>query len=153
MSTYEPTMTLAEARKQLRDEVEDGATCPTCTQKAKVYRRRIHHTLAVSLIKLHRLGGTKDWVHVASQIGPACELGKARYWGLVEEQKYRKEDGGRSGWWRLTSKGQDFVLGRITIPTYARIYDGRCLNLVGERVDIHDCLPSGFNYNNLMAGI
>lgn len=153
MSTYEPQMTLDQARRQLLEDVENGAPCPCCTQLAKVYRRRIHHTLARSLITLYRLGGTTDWIHVARDIGPACELGKARYWGLVEEQKHRKEDGGRSGWWRMTEKGGRFVRHEITVPTYARIYDGRCLNLVGPKVSILECLPVGFRYDDLMAGV
>lgn len=146
--------TLAQAQAWLRKRIDDGERCPCCTQLAKVYRRRIHHTIARSLIDMYRLASPQmdGWVHVPTEISPACEVGKARYWGLIEESLTPRQDGGRAGWWRLTDTGERFIRNEQSIPMYARIYDGRCLGLEGDPVFIEDALGSKFNYADLMQG-
>jgi hypothetical protein len=148
------TVSLGHAKAWLRSRVGDGALCPCCGQMAKVYRRRIHQTIARALIDLYLLGKEEEdyWVHVPSRISPACEVGKARYWDLVEEASEKRADGGRAGWWRLTDHGVMFVRGLVTIPLHARIYDGRCLGFEGEQVTIADAVGSKFDYAALMAG-
>lgn len=145
---------LIVAQDWTRERVDEGVRCPCCGQFAKVYRRKIHRTIARSLVAMYaefrRTGN--PWVHVATTIGPACEVGKARYWGLVVEETTLRPDGGRSGWWQLTDEGIAFVHGMHTVPKYARIYDGRCLGLSGQLVSIRDCLPVGFDLGALMAG-
>jgi len=90
---------------------------------------------------------------VPSAIGARSrEEGKLAYWGLVEESLTPRDDGGRAGWWRVTTKGQLFVSGQITVPSHARVYNGNALNLIGTAVSIKDALGSKFNYNELMAG-
>jgi hypothetical protein len=153
-ATLSETVSLGHAKAWLRSRVEDGARCPCCGQLAKVYRRRIHGTIARALIDLYHLGTEEDdyWVHVPTRISPACEVGKARYWDLVEEATVSRDDGGRAGWWRLTDKGVMFVRGLCFVPVHARIYDGRCLGFSGEMVSIADCLSDKFSYADLMAG-
>jgi hypothetical protein len=152
--THPPGTSLEHAKAWLRQRVYDGEHCPCCGQMAKVYRRRIHHTIAVSLIAVYALATPEldHWVHVPSQISPACEIGKARYWGLIEESTEPRSDGGRAGWWRLTPHGTDFVKSRVSVRKIALIYDGRCLGFEGEQVTITDALGEKFNYNDLMAG-
>ena len=76
---------------------------------------------------------------------------KLRYWGLLEEELELRPDGGRAGWWRVTELGEWFVLKEATVPRYARIYDNRCLSLVGDQVSITDALGTKFNYDDLMG--
>ena len=148
---FSDAMTLAEARDELRRLVDDGYRCPLCTQFAKVYRRKLNSGMARSLIRMWRKAGL-DWINVPDQIGARSrEEGKLRYWGLVEEADVEREDGGRAGWWRVTREGARFVTGKITVPKYARIYDGRCLGLHGEPVTIRDCLGERFDYAELMG--
>lgn len=152
MMTDDPTMTLAQARALLREQVEDGATCPCCTQYAKVYRRKITSLIARTLIAMHNAAGD-DWVHVPSLVGHQGGDGaKARYWGLTEEAEGTRDDGShRVGWWRLTPLGTAFVLGQARVPKYVRTYDGRLLSVVdGERIDIFDALGNRFDYRELM---
>jgi hypothetical protein len=52
----------------------------------------------------------------------------------------------------VTRLGARFVRGEIRIAKYARVYNGRCLGLEGEPVDIRDALGTQFNYSELMAG-
>lgn len=145
--------TLREARDWLRERVDDGATCPCCTQLAKVYRRRIHATLARAIITLYRHGGLGQFVHAPSLPGDTHEISQAVWWGLIEEDEAVREDRGRAGWWRVTPLGAAFILQEQQVPKYARVYDGRCLGLVGEPVWISDALGAKFSYADLMAGV
>jgi hypothetical protein len=145
--------TLREARDWLRERVDEGTACPCCTQLAKVYRRNLNSGMAHSLIAVWRVGGD-GWVHLPTQIDARSrEEGKLKYWGLLEEDRDKREDGGRAGWWRVTPLGLAFLRHEIQVPKYARVYDGRCLGLVGDPVWITDALGARFNYADLMAGV
>jgi hypothetical protein len=150
-------MTLGDARDKLRELVWDGHRCPCCTQYAQVYKRTINAGIARALIVMHRAEPGGDWMHkptVLSGLGAAArDESIARYWGLLEEETTLRADGGRAGWWRVTPKGRQFVLGLISVPKYAHIYDGRALKLDGKPVDIAECLGKKFDYRELMHGI
>lgn len=148
---FADSMTLGAARAQLRELVDDGHECPCCRQFAKVYRRRIHAGMARDLIRFDRAAGD-DWAHLPTAVpvrgGDFCKL---RYWGLVEEEIARREDGGRAGFWRMTEAGALFVRERVRVPSHVRLYDGRKLGLDGDLVSIRDCLPNPFDYDELMT--
>ncbi len=145
-------MPLADAREILRSLVDDGHRCPCCTQFAKVYRRKLHATMARDLIRVYRTQGHR-WFHLPTVHGKhPGDFAKLAHWGLIEEEPLRHPtDGSRAGWWRVTFPGATFVNGWSRVPKYARIYDGRCLNLTGDPVGIRDCLGDRFNYDELMA--
>lgn len=147
--------TLREARDWLRDRVDEGASCPCCGQLAKVYRRKITSSSARGLIVVWLQAG-RAWTHLPTTAGLARlggEFARLRYWGLVEEDDAKREDGGRAGNWRLTDPGVAFVRNQHRVPKYAYIYDGRLLDLVGEPVNVHDALGRRFRYDDLMAGV
>lgn len=145
--------TLREAKDWLRDKLSEGASCPCCTQLAKVYQRSLNSGMAHSLIAVWQVGGM-DWVHLPTQIpARSREEGKLKYWGLLEEDSEKREDGGRAGWWRVTPRGLAFILQEIQVPKYARVYDGRCLGFVGDSIWISDALGTKFSYADLMAGV
>lgn len=144
--------TLEEAREWLRQRVGDGgAKCPCCTQFAKVYKRKVNSTMARTLITMYRHGARVTFAHGPSLPGDTHEVSQLVWWGLVEEERALREDGGRAGWWRLTPKGYAFLVGAITVPKYALIYDSRCLGLDGEQTSITEALGSRFNYSELMS--
>lgn len=155
MSRFHDEMTLADAREVLRTMVDDGANCPLCTQLAKVYRRRVHASMARGLIQLYRAGAARDYVHAptATKRDANVETAKLVYWGLTEEAPGKREDGGRPGWYRLTPLGIAFVEGTGTVRKYAHIYDNRVLRMSGDPVTIHDALGKKFNYRELMDGV
>ena len=147
-----PDCTIAEARSWLRELVDDGAHCPVCTQFAKTYRRKIHATMARDLIHVYRKVGT-DWFHVRVIGGHPGDFAKLVYWRLIEPDEGVREDGStRTGWWRITHAGVAWLSGRTRLPKYARIYDGRCMNLYGDPQTIRDALGARFNYDELMRG-
>lgn len=151
MSLLAPDTTLEVARDWLRSRLKHGVTCPTCQQDAKIYRRSINSRQAVALIKLHNAVG-RDWGHVPTIAGDGCEISKLRFWGLVEEEKDKRPDGGRTGFWRVTDLGEGFVRGRWPVAKSVLIYNNRCLEVLGRKVDIRECLGNRFDYSALMAG-
>lgn len=145
--------TLTEAKDWLRERLDDGASCPLCTQHAKVYRRKINSGMARALIVQYRQVG-REYAHTSSLCRFTHEAGQLSWWGLLEQETDRRPDGGRSGYWRVTDKGEQFVRSLIPVEKYARIYDGRLLRLDGgEMVWITDSLGTKFNYQELMQGI
>jgi len=153
MTGWDDGMTLGEARDWLRERIEDGEECPCCRQFAKVYRRRLYATMAHELILCWRAGGT-DWFYLPDTIQRGGDVAKCRYWGLMQEAEGVRDDGSsRHGWWRVTDVGQRFVRGQTSVMSHARIYDGRCLGLVGEPITIQEALGQRFDYAELMAGV
>ncbi len=139
--------------KHVRDRRDKGTVCPGCGQFAKVYRRKLNSGMARSLIAMYRAAGT-TWTNVTEVTDRRSrEEGKLAYWGLVEEAPDGREDGGRAGLWRVTRKGELFVLNLTTVPSYAEVYNGHCLRIFGDETTISRALGSKFNYSDLMAGI
>lgn len=153
LTEFTDDMTLAEARELLRGMVAEGATCPVCRQKAKVYRRKINSTMARSLIVAARHSSDGAFFHAPSLPGDTHEFSQLSWWGLVVEESTARPDGGRSGWWCLTPAGRRFVHGGHVVWKYVNIYDGRVLSNDGSLVTIRDCLGSKFNYEELMRGV
>jgi hypothetical protein len=148
--------TLGEVRDWLRVRIEKGIHCPACEQYAKVYRRQIYAGMVRSLILMYREGdfGRRLYVHVPS-LDPARggDVAKLQFWGLIEEEKVARVDGGRSGYWRVTARGESWIERKTAVPKYARIYDGRMLSLTGPLVTIDDALGEHFRLDDLMEGI
>ena len=150
-----PPVTLAEARQRLGDALEEGTRCPCCDQHAQVYRRSIHSGMARALVAMYRAHGTawQDKTATLRGLGSASrDESLLRYWLLLEEATEPRPDGGRAGWWRVTSIGEAFVTRGLRVQKYARVYDGRCLGLDGEPVSIVQCLGKRFNLAALLAG-
>lgn len=146
-------MTLEAARDLLRTLVEEGHECPVCTQFAKVYRRKIHASMAYTLIRMYREVTPGEYLYLPDLPQKSRDATGMAWWGLIAELQERREDGGRAGWWRVTPVGERWVRNEITVPKYRRIYDGRSLGPASaEVVSIIDALGKRFNYYELMAG-
>jgi hypothetical protein len=144
--------TLAAARQWLHDQARNGgARCPCCDQFAKVYRRNINSGMARSLITMYRRGGL-GWLHIPTSIpARSREEGKLAYWKLVEEAQEPREDGGRAGWWRVTTKGESFIKRNLRLPKFVFVYDAGVLSFDdAETVNIRDCLGNKFDLNELL---
>jgi hypothetical protein len=145
------TITLAQAKAWLRLRLKDGAQCPCCTQLAKTYRRKLNSGMARVLIAQWGSYG-QSFCHTARLVPSLREGAKLAYWGLLEADERRRDDGGHAGWWRITDKGAQFVANSITVPKYVVVYDDRVLRLEGDHISIRDALGDGFNYDELMRG-
>jgi len=150
--SFSDAMTLGDARDELRTLVDEGHRCPLCTQFAKVYKRTIHSTMAVELIRFYRAAGREPFDLPSLTTKRSGDPAKLRYWGLLRALDGERDDGSdRVGIWQVTELGERFVLGRASVPKYARVYDGRCLGLHGKPVTIRECLGERFDYRELMA--
>lgn len=145
-------MTLGEAREKLRTMVEDGADCPCCSQRAKVYKRRLNAGMAASLVKLWRATGRQPGVfwHGPSLPGDTHEISQLSWWGLIVDEPTRRPDGGRTGWWAVTAEGERWLNGWATCYSHAHVYDGRCLRLDGRQLTVQQALGKGFDFRELM---
>jgi hypothetical protein len=152
MSDLTPGATLAAAKSWLAARLDKGARCPCCGQFARVYKRQINAAMARALITMYH-HDRYEFMHLPTVTGYGGDAAKLVYWGLIEEEATVRADGGRSGWWRLTSGGRAYVLGQIKVPQYAAVYDGRLLpdNPHGPERDIRDALGKRFDYRELMA--
>ena len=148
---FHDDMTLAAARELLRSLVEDGRTCPCCGLLAKIYKHKCDSAMAATLCRMYRNGGETMFLHTVELPGDNHKVSQLSWWGLVEEELVRRPDGGRAGYWRLTSKGVKFVRQQQLITKYARIFDAAVLGYQGEQVSIIDCLGDKFNYRELMG--
>jgi hypothetical protein len=153
---FADTALLGEAREWLRQEAQvgAGASCPCCTQHTKVYRRPLNANMARLLIAFYRAAG-RDWAHRGIIEDKTGDLAKLRYWGLIEEDPAKREDGGRAGWWKVTDLGEEFVRRIAKVPKHALIFDGRLRRLDDSSgyVTITDTLGKKFNYSELMTGV
>ena len=146
--------TIAQAKAWLRTRLKDGTQCPVCTQRVQVYRRKVTSSMASALIYMYRTQGL-EWFHLPTiRNWPNRDEATMAYWGLIEEEGSKREDGGRAGYWRVTELGEAFVKHGMTIPKYAHVFDGRVVAMpTNEQVSIKDALGTKFNYADLMAGI
>lgn len=151
MTTFAGNVLLVQAKAWLRAKIDEGARCPCCNQMAKVYKRKINSGMAKALIVMYKHAGT-DWFYLPDirSRWQGRDEAVLRYFGLIEEATERRDDGGRAGWWRVTDVGQLYVLNRAQTYKYARVYDGKCLGLVGDLCGIKEALGDKFDYSELM---
>jgi hypothetical protein len=110
--------------------------------------------MAASLIKAYRAVGVNQWFHAPTVLGRNDgEFAKLQYWGIIEEERRLRPDGGRAGWWRITVIGSLFARNLATAPAHALIYDGRLLRHddTNGRITIEHALGDKFSYRELMG--
>jgi len=144
---------------QLLDELMDGSEkiCESCGSYLKVYKRKVHATIAQELINLYLAGGDEEFVHISKFFASAgCgDFSKAKHFGLLYKKPKDKNDIGKkaSGYWRLSTAGVEFVLGEREIAKYVVMYQNKVIGYDDDiMVDIEDCLGDKFNYWELMNG-
>ena len=141
-------MTLGEARALMSEAIFEGQVCPCCTRMAKVYKRKIHKAMAKSLVDLYKNGGSQGFVHWAD-VSTSGNLANFRHWGIIEEET--NSESKRTGFWRITSKGKEFLKGEISVPMYSLSYDTDFIGLDdSEMISIEEALGEPFNLVELM---
>ena len=146
--------TLAFMQRLLAGEKID---CSCCGRYAQIYRRRIHHSIARQLVELYGLGGGRErrFVH-GSQLIPkgntgTGDIGKGRYWGLIEPMLRVSKLDNASGYWRLTGLGCDFVQAKATIQKVALVFDDKVIGFEGPEVSIQQCWDKRFDYAKILT--
>lgn len=108
--------------------------------------------MARSLIRMYRTYGL-EYGYLPNLPADSREEGKLVHWGLVLEADETRPDGGRAGWWRVTERGEDFILRGLMVPKYILIYDSHCLGYENpiKVVSIRDALKKKFSLEELMG--
>jgi len=152
---YPDEMTVGEARLKLAEEMaHDLTNCPVCGCLAHVAKRSIHTAQAVGLVRIARAGGFEDYVDTAkiTASNATMDVAKSKWWDLIVELEERRDDGGRAGWWKLTSLGRAFVYRQASVQKYVHVFDNRVQWRSGPLVSIVDCLHNRFDWHDLMYG-
>lgn len=154
--------TIAEAKKYLRENFEEGVSCPCCGQLVKLYKRKITSSMAYGLIILAKNKKVGELVHLLNffksienvAAGIAGDLPKLRWWGLLEAVEEEREDGNpNNGYYVLTTTRKLFVDGLTKVPKHIFLYNNKVQNKSQEMTTIRECLGDKFNYEELMGGV
>lgn len=159
LDPFNELQTFADARPVLRAlaETNDGADCPLCAQKVKIYKRKLTSVSARAVRALYATHGcdfgslpdvAREHLPDVANQGGFLVLGA--HWGLIEEERRHRPDGGRTGWWRVTDLGIEWLNGDARLPAYAHIYAGECIGFSGEMVGIASVLEEHFHLGETM---
>lgn len=118
--------------------------CPHCHQTLPVPRvERLTSTLADALAQISRQ--TQDGAHYVKV--PAYQFrglhARLVYWGLLEELLHQKKSGSgqtRSGSWRPTVKGCQWLSGLTTVPSEVFVLKGRVVGLGCTMITFEEAL-------------
>jgi len=127
----------------------DGGICPCCDRSGKVYQLRLHQTFALGLRWIDVHGEEDGWINVQNN-APRFMLksknyGMLAHWGILESFSMR------SGIWRVTPKGKDFLRGLINLPSSVFIYDDKVWAFSSEEVSFRGCFGTHFDFDEMMS--
>lgn len=133
-----------------------GERCPCCERYAQVYKRKLSKPVVRQLYKLLSLGGDKNFIHASKLISPGVtgsgDLGKAKYWGLVEQKPHHPDEKKSSGFWKLTEMGVFFLNEEAYIRKTLYIYNDKIIKQSSEELLVSDIREAGFDYQKLLKG-
>lgn len=143
-------MFLARMRSNWNKAIEgEGAHCPCCGKWGKVYKIKLSQHLALCLRWIAVHGDEDGWVDVQNK-APRWILKSKTYpllehWALIESAQKR------SGIWRATLRGQDFVGGLTQLPAAVHIYDNKVWGFESEETSFRGCFGKHFDYDEMMS--
>ncbi len=143
------SLTIQEGRDIVRDRIVEGIKCPCCDQLVKLRQRSISiaHvyflsnlydiTIAEKMFDFNKLRENNLYIHKdrASQgkAKTATDYNILKYWGLISPMP--RDSGEKSaGFWKLTAKGYEFLIGRIFVDKYKYTFDSRVYPPPGHRL-------------------
>lgn len=159
---FPDSTTLGELRAYLRENWDQGCLCGACGNRVQRYSRPITSSMSYGLILIykhykknfHRFQ-TNTYVHVESVLKETQgisssirgDITKLKYWDLISAHLEHE------GYYRITQKGVDFVLGKTKVESNILLFNNKFLGFKGEYRNIHECLKKKFNYESLMDGM
>ena len=152
-----PTVPLVLAQDELLTLIVKGTHCRLCGQPVKIYSRPLNSAMSRTLIKMHLHGKKTDgWVNMSEvkNFGlPSRDYGTLAHWGMTEKGGGVKSDGNpRTGLYRITKKGLDFIEDRIRVPAAIWTYNKKLLGMSKETISVREALGKKFNYTEMMNG-
>lgn len=156
MKTFQG-LSVEEAKQFIQENIDHGIICPCCNQFIKKYRRKLHHSMAMTLIYLCRYDKKKyEWIYVKDflrlyKLHNTHDWTLLKYWGLIQEKP--KGEGTKtrtSGMWKVTEKGYLFIENKIRVPERIHLLNNIFLEFSDETTDVKESLGKYFNYEELM---
>lgn len=144
--------TVEAARKFVKENFHKGCKCPVCEQTVKLYRRKLNSGMALTLwqmfivepkgnkpihvkdlLREKSLPNTHDWTLLA-------------HWGIIEGA------GNPTGYWKVTPKGVDFIMGRLNVPDSIMMYNNKVAEIEGEvtKISFREALHNRFDLDEAM---
>lgn len=162
MSGFGWDSTLRELREYLRANYREGVDCPCCSQRVKLYQRRLNRGQAEMLIAIARETVRRrispdhfPWIHVEHDLmetgrGPKrCrDFSVMRFWGLIEP--FDSDDPfvtTAPGSWRLTKFGLWVVEhpDRPLLAEYVEVYNNRKRGESEKKITLRAALRRSFS--------
>lgn len=167
-NTVHDSITIKEARDLMRPLLKKGTTCLCCGLTTKLYTRSLTSSMIMGLILIYREDCRKNlditnydtYIHledffkklnIASSI--RGDMPKLRFWGLLHPRGGVGDNGNpNDGYYMITAKGVDFVLGKRLVQKSVKIYNNTFRGFDGPDIDVHVAIKNKFNYSELMGG-
>lgn len=157
-----PLNTVQDAISFVEKHRNEGVTCPCCQQNARVYHRPLNSSMAAVLKAIYLCTPEyykEGYLHVENYLKtlncPASIRGdfpKLRFWELIEAKSELREDNStHNGYYRITTKGENFVEGLIEVPKQVFIYNNKCLGFSNDSITFERAVQDAkFNFNTLI---
>jgi hypothetical protein len=109
----------------------------------------LNQTYALALRWIYQHGNEEGWINVQNN-GPRVIL-KGKNYGMLAHWGMLEPFGNRSGIWRITKKGEEFVSGHITVPASVFIYDDVVWGFSDEEITFRGCFKESFDFDEMMS--
>lgn len=155
------TRTLDDAKREVKENMHTGCSCPCCSQYVRMYKRKLTSAMGYGLIRMYRKHNL-DWFHAENSMKEMQDLPssirgdftKLRHWGLLAKSQknddHTKKD---NGVYKITPKGADFIHGLIKTESHVLLYNGSSYGLTGDKTSMVGVLGSKFSYKELMSEV
>lgn len=150
--------TLEESKKWLEENRTEGCICPCCNQFAKIYKRKLNAGMALFLIGLYKLSKKSTSTNFSNKSimsemkinTSSLDYSILKHFNLIKESGIIPNEKRKSGFWKLTSLGNDFVEKKVQVNSHVYLYDSEVLGFSESKISIMETLGEKFDYNELM---
>lgn len=137
---------------------KDGCECPVCGRLAKVYKRAMNDKQALFLLTLLKRcltekGDGKGYVLVSWGRTGNGDYSKLQHWGLIEKRRDDEKGAPNSGWWRVTTHGEEFARGQVAVARQVYLYQNEAVGFSEDEITIRQAARNRFNYEEIMSEI
>lgn len=141
---------LSELRHEWKESISGpGGHCPCCNRWGKVYKYKLSQHLALCLKWIVAHADEEGWTDVQNT-APRWMM-KSKTYPLLANWRLIESGGARSGLWRATELGKEFVLGRRSMPSAVYMYDNQIWGFDEEEIFFRSCFGRHFDFDALMS--
>jgi len=149
-------MSFAEIAEKYWKDLREGKTvdCPCCGRYSHFNKFKITQNMIDMMAKCLQLQEAMEtgFVHHTRFLtGETRGFYNLKRFNMIEQQARDKNVGHASGLWRVTVKGKAFLLGEVSVPKYALVFDDEVMGFDGDLMDVHQCYEQHFNYFEVVS--